>query len=203
MNFCGLVTILNMTLQEYLSLHPKKRLIFDLDETLAMLITDWETMLKNIHTDLLKVDKEIMSTYIPSTMSYQLFNDLIRKYGPTVKKILESHYQKAEGEDMKEIMPNPELINFVKNNSNYNYYIWSNNLRATITKALEDAGIKDKFKAIVAADNNLFYKPDTTGIEKMIMGDKNNWLMIGDGENDQLGATALGIDFFLVDFFKK
>ena len=186
-----------------INFYPKKHLIFDFDETLAMLITDWESMLNHIYADLLKIDKEIMSVYTPSAMSYQLFNDLIRKYGQTVKKLLESHYQKAEGEDMKEIMPNPELINFVKNNSNYNYYIWSNNLRTTITKVLNSAGIIDKFTMIFAADDNLFYKPDTAGIKKMITGDKKDWLMIGDGENDRLGATALGIDFFLVDYFKK
>jgi len=151
----------------------------------------------------LKIDKEIMTPYTPSTMSYQLFNDLIRKHGPDVKKVLESHYQKAEGEDLKGAKPNPELIDFVKKNNNYNYYIWSNNLRATVIKVLENVGIKEKFKTIFAANDNLFYKPDTSSIEKMITGDKKDWLMVGDGENDKLGATALGIDFFLVDYFKK
>ena len=165
-----------MSLTSFLSFNHKKHIIFDLDETLAMLITDWESMLNHIYADLLKVDKEAMSSYIPSTMSYQLFNDLIRKYGPTVKKLLESHYQKAEGEDLKEVMSNPELIHFVKNNSNYNYYIWSNNLRKTIEPILRKEGIKNKFKMIFAAEDNLFYKPDTAGIEKMITGDKKNGL---------------------------
>lgn len=192
-----------MDLPTYLSLHQKKHLIFDFDETLAMLITDWGSMLKDIYTDLLKVDRETMSAYSPSTLSYQLLNDLIKKHGQTVKQILESHYKKAEGEDLKEVKSNPELIGFIRNNNDYNYYIWSNNLRSTITKVFEDMGIKDKFKAIVASDNNLLYKPDTTGIEKMITGDKKDWLMIGDSENDQRGAKALGIDFFLINFFKR
>lgn len=192
-----------MNLPTSLSLHPKKYLIFDLDETLVMLITDWGSMLENIYKDLLDIDKKTISAYSPSTMSYQLFNDLIRKHGPTVKKILESHNKKAEGKDLKEVKPNPELINFIKNDNNYDCYIWSNNLRQTIELILKKEGIQDKFQAIFAADDNLFYKPDTTGIEKMITGDKKDWLMIGDSENDQLGAKALGIDFFLVDFFKK
>lgn len=191
-----------MNLPTFLSLHPKKNLIFDFDETLAMLITDWGSMLKDIYADLLKIDKEVLSSYTPSTMSYQLFNDLIRKHGSMMKQILESHYKKAEGKDLKGINPNPELINFVKNNNNYDYYIWSNNLHATITKILENAGINDKFKAIFAADDNLFYKPDTAGIQKIIVGDKKDWLMIGDSENDKLAAYALGVDFFLVEYFK-
>ena len=191
-----------MDLSTYLSLHAKKLLIFDFDETLAMLVTDWGKMLDEIYVDLLKIDKEIMTPYTPSTMSYQLFNDLIKKHGSSVKKLLENHYQKAEGEDLKGINPNPELINFIKNNNNYNYYIWSNNLSATIIEVLEDAGIADKFRTIISANDNLFYKPDTSDIQKMIIGDKKDWLMIGDGENDKLAANALGIDFFFVDYFK-
>lgn len=192
-----------MNLPTFLSLHPKKHLIFDFDMTLAMLVTDWQAMLDDMYPSLLQIDHEIIFPLTSRTLSYPLFNVLIKKYGPSAKKIIESYFQKAEREDLERVMPNPELINFIKNNSSYNYHIWSNNLRATITTALEDAGIRVKFKMIVAADDNLFYKPDTTGIEKMITGDKKDWLMIGDSENDQRGATALGIDFFLVDYFKR
>lgn len=191
-----------MNLPIFLSLHPKKHLIFDLDETLAMLVIDWQSMLEEMYKSLLQIDHEIISELTPNTLSYPLFNILIKKHGPPAKKLIETYFQKAEGEDLKGVKSNSELINFVKNDNNYDYYIWSNNLRATITKVLEDVGIKDKFKAIIAADDNLFYKPNIEGIEKMITGDKKGWLMIGDGENDQLGATALGIDFFLVDYFK-
>ena len=77
-----------MDLSTYLSLHAKKLLIFDFDETLAMLVTDWGKMLDEIYVDLLKIDKEIMTPYTPSTMSYQLFNDLIKKHGANLKKLL-------------------------------------------------------------------------------------------------------------------
>lgn len=192
-----------MDLLTYLSLHPKKHLIFDFDATIAKLDVDWGKMLQEIYELLLEIDPKTMIAYTPRSMSYPFWNTMITKHGAGMKKILESYFIRAESGYLQRVRPNPELIEFLKKNDKYICYIWSNNLRKTIEPILKKEGIQDKFKAIVAADDNLFYKPDTTGIEKMITGDKKDWLMIGDSENDQHGAKALGIDFFLVDYFKR
>lgn len=192
-----------MNLPTFLLLHPKKHLIFDFDATIAKLVIDWGKMLVEIYTDLVKIEPELMASYTPRSMSYPFWNTLIKKDGPSMKKLIETHFVKAEGVGLKDVIPNPPLIDFIKNHGDYIYYIWSNNLRTTIEPILEKEGIKDKFKWIISPSDNLFYKPDTSSIEKMITGDKKDWLMIGDSENDKLAATAVGIDFFLVDFFKK
>lgn len=75
-------------------------------------------------------------------------------------------------------------------------------MRKTIEPILKKEGLQERFKTIVSASDTLFYKPDTSSIEKMITGNKKDWLMVGDSENDKLAAKALGIDFFLVDYFK-
>jgi phosphoglycolate phosphatase-like HAD superfamily hydrolase len=188
-----------MNLTEYLSHHPKKHLIFDFDRTLATLVIDWPTMLEKMFQPLLRLDHGLVYPLTPDTLSYPLFNTLIRKHGHPAKKIIESYFQKAEAEDLKGVKPNRELINFVKNHDEYDYYIWSNNFRATILKVLDEEKLRNRFKIIVAADDNLFYKPDATGMEKIAIGDKKDWLMIGDSGNDRLGASALGIDFYKVD----
>lgn len=192
-----------MSLTSFLSLHPKKHLIFDFDATIAKLDVDWGKMLQEIYDRLSEIDPKTMIAYTPRSMSYPFWNTLIKKDGLSMKKLIESHFIKAEGIGLKEVIPNPPLIDFIKNHGEYMYYIWSNNLRTTIDPILEKEGIKDTFKWVVSPSDNLFYKPDTSSIEKRITGDKKDWLMIGDGENDKLAATAVSIDFFLVDFFKK
>lgn len=192
-----------MSLTSFLSLHPKKHLIFDFDATIAKLYVDWGKMLQEIYDRLSEIDPKTMIAYTPRSMSYPFWNAMILKHGAEMKKILESYFVRAESDYLKGVRPNPELIDFLKKNDNYIYYIWSNNLRKTIEPILKKEGIQNKFKMIVSANDTLFYKPDTAGIEKIITGDKKDWLMIGDSENDKLAASALGIDFFLVDFIKK
>ena len=48
-------------------------------------------------------------------------------------------------------------------------------------------------------------KPYTDGFEKIydLTVPKKRYLIIGDSDNDQEAAKRLGVDFFLIDYFKS
>ncbi|MBI4973559.1 hypothetical protein HZC27_03045 [Candidatus Roizmanbacteria bacterium] len=87
-----------MNLPTYLSLNPKKNLIFDFDATIAKLDVDWGKMLQEIYDRLVKIDPKTMTDFTPRSMSYPFWNTRIRKHGEEMKKILESYFVRAESE---------------------------------------------------------------------------------------------------------
>jgi len=195
-----------MDLKMYLSQHPKKYLIFDLDGTIAKLHMDWTTFRRDIWDLVASFDKplSVEIPYGPKT-SFRLTNEAIRRHGAKARDIINTFIQGYELSHLSGYTINPELTQFIKTEKQYNYFLWSNQMPKTIEELLEKEGLKDRFQKIMTRDSVDFVKPDPQGFDLIYdpKENKKDYLMIGDLFADEQAAAGAGIDFFLVDYFNK
>lgn len=195
-----------MDLKSFLSQNPKKYLIFDLDGTIAKLHMDWSTFRRDIWDLVASFDKPLTVEipYGPKT-SFRLTNEAIRRHGTKAKNIIDTFIQAYELSHLSSYTINPELARFIKTEKQYNYFLWSNQMPKTIEELLQKEGLKDRFQKIMTRASVDFVKPDPQGFDFIYnpKEEKKDYLMIGDLFADEQAATSAGIDFFLVNYFKK
>ncbi len=190
----------NMQLSDYLAKNPKKYLIFDFDETIATIDMDWS----QYHTRMAEVYRQFDSkNHHPVFHSYDGYNDFVREYGEEVVRPIKTANSKYEQEMSRGFIPNQSLIEFIKNESGFEMFVYSSNSRATVEKGLKELGIRDYFEQIVSRDDVSFIKPDPEGFLLIYDPDvpKEQYLMIGNSPADRGVAKSVGIDFYLVEYF--
>ena len=162
---------------------------------------DWSYYFKEMS----KVYEKLDPSHQHSAFSkFEGQNSFIRDYGLEVVPLVRAATQEYEQMMGSGFTPYPELIEFIKNAQGYEMFVYSSNSRATVTKGLEELEIANYFKKIVSRDEATYIKPDPDGF-KLIYSpavSKNEYLMIGNSYADKKMAAAVGIDFYLVDFFR-
>jgi HAD superfamily hydrolase (TIGR01549 family) len=121
----------------------------------------------------------------PEMLSY------IKKYNEIFESQLE-HYD-----------PNPNIVNFIKNDTTHVLYLWSSNCRITVEKTLKMEGILHHFETLVTSSDVSFIKPETEGFSHIYIQGNNldDYLFIGDSKADKEAAKKIGIDFFEINYF--
>lgn len=193
-----------MTLADYLKVSKKTHLIFDFDETLIKLILPWDDAIKAIKNELTALDEKTYSDYHENKISHSLLqNKYVSRFGEKILRIIIKNEIEFETNNLQDAIPNPELLDLVKNLSGYELFIWSSNTKSTIERLLKKHGIFEKFKKLVTREDVALLKPEIDGFS--VLHDtgvtKENYLFIGDSEFDRIAAEKIGIDFYLVDFF--
>jgi len=188
-----------MNLEEYLQKNPKKHLIFDFDATVATLILPWSVLGNKLNMAFENISPEVAARC--NTWNWSGYSESVKILGPSFKKMIDDLYLNFEAKYLEKIEPNDEIINFIiKNQTVYNFYIWSNNQRPTVLNALKELKIFNLFKKIVTATDVSIYKPEPEGFA--LIYDKKNkredYLIIGDSEGDRKAAENVGIDFLKV-----
>jgi len=186
-----------MDISEYLKNNHKKHLIFDFDLTLIELIIPWNIVIDKTRKYLMSVDP-ILSQECEH-FGYEGYNKMIKKYGMEVKKTVDKLYLEIETDKSREVKLNTEALTFISNNQDkYSFYIWSNNQRITVEEILKENNVGYLFKTVVTASDVKLFKPDTEGFNRIYY--KNNkleeYLMIGDSNNDKKAAENSKIDYF-------
>lgn len=195
-----------MKLTDYLKTSKKTHLIFDFDETMLQLVLPWEDVLKNIKKEIVPLDKKTYEDYGQGKISYSsLQNKYVKRFGKKILDVFNKNTKEFEKVKLKGVNLNHELMDFIKNLSGYEMFIWSSNTRSTIERLLKNYGIYKKFKKIVCREDVEFVKPEIDGFDLFHnkKTPKEKYLFIGDSMNDKLAAEKIGIDFYFVDFFKK
>ena len=202
----------NMQLSNYLAKNPKKYLIFDFDETLFKLHLPWDIFRKKLHRFFVKIDPRLYEKLHQRMSSFSMTNHFIKKHGVVVLQKNLRMSGEFESKLLTGVSTNPKLINWVKNNADqYELFIWSSNIKTTIEKILAEHELSGVFEQVVAKDSVNFFKPDPDGFAQILakaqetdeQAQLDEFLMIGDSAADEGAAKAVGIDFFLVDFFKS
>jgi len=194
-----------MTLNSYLQKVDKTHLVFDFDETLVKLILPWDNWEDPISDKLIKLQKSIYENYKIEKISLSdLMNQYILKFGKQAKNLVKGNALNFETKYLKDVIPNKELIAFVKHSKNYKMFVWSSNTRPTVEKVLDDYAIWNKFEKVVTGLDVDLIKPYTEGFNQIYDPTipKERYLIIGDSDRDKKAAKQLGVDFFPVDYFK-
>jgi HAD superfamily hydrolase (TIGR01549 family) len=192
-----------MILEKYLQSHPKKHIIFDLDDTLLTLKIDWSNWRKNLWKKVGTIDKKIVKQ-IPNKngMGTLLYNETIIKHGKNGRNLVLAFCEKYELENLNGIILNKTLIDFVKKNyKKYNFYIWTSNNRKTTNQALKQAKLKPYFKKVITKEEVNLLKPHPDGFY-LIFDEKNqsrkDYLFVGDSDKDKGATKNANIDFLRI-----
>ncbi|MEK7458378.1 MAG: HAD-IA family hydrolase [Patescibacteria group bacterium] len=194
-----------MTLDAYLQKVHKTHLIFDFDETLVKLILPWDHWEDSIKDELLALDKTIYENYKKDKISLSdLMNQYILKFGTQAKDLVKRNAVDFETTSLQDVVPHNELIDFIKRAKQYTMFVWSSNTRPTVKKVLQKYRIWNTFKKVVTSLDVDLLKPNTEGFSQINKPTipTNRYVVIGDSDRDKEAAKQLGIDFFLIDYFK-
>ena len=194
-----------MTLDAYLQKGHKTHLIFDFDETLVKLILPWDHWEDSIKGALIILDQSIYENYKQEKISLSdLMNQYILKFGKQTRDVLKRNAVHFETTYLQDVIPNNELLDFIKHAQKYKMFVWSSNTRSTVKKALHHYGIWNSFEKVVTSLDVDLLKPYTEGFSQIYDPaiPKKRYLIIGDSDRDQEAAKQLGVDFFLIDYFK-
>lgn len=187
-----------MDLKNYLKNHGKTYLIFDLDETLIYLILPWDLWEKDIEDELKKIDESILRDYQNRKINLNRFqNSYVAKY-PKTKELLVKNALKFETGNLKDIQISQRLVKFIKEATGYQIFLWSSNTKPVAQKVLKRAGILNKFQKLVTCEETKFLKPEIDGFKLIWDGKtpKENYLFVGDSQDDKIAAKRAGIDFY-------
>ena len=194
-----------MDLETYLKEVNKTHLIFDFDETLVKLMLPWDHWEDEIKVKLLELDPSIYSDYKKSKITLSdLINQYTLKFGKLAKKLLTENALHFETSNLKEVIPNGKLLEFIKNSEGYTMFLWSSNTRPIIEKVLEQHQIRNKFEKLITNTDVEFIKPYAEGFYKIYNPtiSKGHYLLVGDSDLDKKAARDADIDFFKISFFK-
>lgn len=195
-------------LEQYLKNHPKKQIIFDLDETILRLELPWKTFVDKAWQMFDAIDHDLVVAHPhTTTRTNQMMNIIIAEHGKEAAKKVYDHLEFFENHYLDGVTPNPGLIEWIKANKNkYAFHIWTSQMARSVDNVLQIAKITDLFASYVSRDMVKFAKPYTDGFEIISKDkglEKSDYLMVGDSEFDEGAARNAGIDFFFEDFFKK
>lgn len=194
-----------MDLRDYLKTHPKTHIIFDLDETLVDLKLPQNLLDPYIKDYLVKLDSKIYQKYQNGQITVsQMENDYLAKYPHSRTPIIKNR-AKFEAENITDVTVHQALIDFIKRAQDYQFFLWSSNIRTPVKRVLGEIGIAQKFTKLVTRNDVDFLKPDPEGFAKIKDPQipRENYLMVGDNDLDREAARAAGIDFFLETYFHR
>ena len=83
--------------------------------------------------------------------------------------------------------------------------MWTSNHIETISPVLRELGLDQSFQVIISRDSVKYPKPDADGFSHIFISgtEKEDYLMIGDTNNDVFAAKNSGIDYLDVNDFEK
>jgi len=196
-----------MILKNYLKKNLKTHLIFDFDMTLVKLVLPWKYRLEGIKNDLIQMNKSIIEQYQSHSISLSVLQNLyIAEFKTKAKKIICESGAIFEMDKLQDVIINKELIEFIKNNEHYRFFLWSSNTKAIIEKVLEQNRIMNMFEKIICREDVNLIKPEIEGFKYLIRDvdvPLNRYLLIGNIPDDEITAYRIGIDFIPVDYFSK
>lgn len=190
----------NKKFEKYIFQNNKTNLIFDFDGTIALLDLDWQ----NWHQGIANIYKKYNNSFdYQGEYLHVSINDFIKEYGDVLRdEIVQFNYE-YETKFTKGLKLNIALIDFIKKEKEIDMYVLTNNDSKNVKKYLADLELIDKFVKIICRDDVKYVKPNVEGINKIIENEKkSSFLMIGDSiDSDGAVAKAIGIDFYLIDYF--
>ncbi len=195
-----------MDISSYVQKHNKTHIIFDFDETLVQLILPWDSCLDDIKSELINLDPAIYNKWGDGTIvpSY-LQNLYVEKYGESLRKLLNENTYQFESTKLQKVLYNDQLLEFIHNRNDLQFYVWSSNAKATINKILTEQNLLGKFEKVITREDVFLLKPHIDGFSLINSNHvaKEQFLFVGDSSADENAAKKLGIEFYRIDYFAQ
>lgn len=193
-------------LRDYIVQHKKTHLIFDFDETLLRLNLPWDKCLGELPKDPDVASSGLIEQYSKGQVSLsELQNRLVERFGRGMYTKICENNERFETTQITGIDTYPELVEFVRDlhSREYIVYLWSSNTKKAVIDALRQIHLDDTFENMATRNDVLLLKPEPAGF--YFLSDKKDnpqdYLMIGNSDNDKRAAKAAGIDFFRIHHF--
>lgn len=192
--------------EEYIAKQKKKYIIFDFDETLFQLHLNWEQYFDDIRADLKALDRQLFEDYEAYRISANVMqNKFIAKHGEKAKRILAEKNRHMEKKLLFGVTPNYALLASLPALQHVEKYVWSSNGRDVIEEVLKKYEMLDHFEKIISRTEVGMIKPHPEGFEyiKRPYHEIKDFVFVGDSLADKGAAEALGMDFYLIDYFHQ
>ena len=183
-------------------IRSKPHIIFDFDETIATMITDWVQW----HDRMVEAVAPMPSHDLyPHDYSHEAQNTFIKAITYEEREILAKANAAAEEALTSELIPHQAVIDFIRSCTHNTLYIWSSNGRATVERNLQALSLRDAFDHIVSFDDVVYLKPEADGfavIHAIAQAPLEDYIFIGNSMRaDEPAARKAGIEFVHVDEF--
>lgn len=185
-------------------LSSKKYIIFDFDATVDTLLIDWEQYGEEFFKLVDTFDPSITISKMDTSYDFQI--RCIEKLGEEINQAFIKYAEDFEKKYYTGHVPNEALVQFIRNNQGkYEFFLWTSNALSVVFPVLEELKIEKAFQKIIARGNVSFPKPHPEGFSQISegRGNKEDYVMIGDSDNDSRAAHNAGIDFIHVTDFEK
>jgi HAD superfamily hydrolase (TIGR01509 family) len=187
--------------------HHYHNIIFDLDKTITRLDLPWDEWEERVTAVLAPEASKRLSDMlaVAGAPSGEVINEQIMKdhefYEQFIKICQEfeaEYFAHTPYDDLVKIIPQ------LKENG-AELFIWTSNTRETAERALLEMGILQHFTQLVTREDVKLGKPHKEGWDNFAFTGAvpDSCLMIGDSQNDELAAKAVGMKYFNVDFFHQ
>lgn len=172
-----------------------KNIIYDFDMTIAGIKIDWTGWHDQAEKLFKSYNENIV--YPRSAAVHLLQNEMVKRYGKGVRIGMSKMNEQYEYNFYKEIIPNKELITFIKENRDKHHFIVSNQNRLLLTKALKELGIDEYIEGSITRDDVEMIKPDPEGLLMLIDPNQplTDYIYVGDAPSDEQAAQSVGMDF--------
>lgn len=182
-------------MNDLIRLKKYKNIIYDFDMTIAAIKIDWTGWHDQAEKLFKSYDENVV--YPRSATVHLLQNEMVKKYGKGIGIGMSKMNEQYEYNFYKEIIPNKELIAFIKENKDKHHFIVSNQNRLLLTKALKELGIDECIERSITRDDVYYIKPDPEGLLKLIDPNQplTDYIYVGDVLSDEQAAQAVGMDF--------
>lgn len=181
----------------------KKYFVLDFDRTITKIEIDWSEW----HQGVAKIYAEFDPNhgYQKGKNPHTYHNNLVNKHGKELLEKIKKFNQEYETEHTTGFTPNDELVEFIKNNPQLTFYVYSSNSRPTVINGLTKLGILDKFTQIVSKNEVSLVKPNPEGFSLFTDFDtkRDLFVMVGDSSADQQAAENAGVEFVECNQFRK
>lgn len=184
-------------LEQFLAKNSAKYIIFDFDETLFTLDLPWEKYYAEMARRLYELDPE----YPKESSINKLENGMTKKWGVQAAKIRWEYSKQFETDNLRGVTEMRDLTDFIrKHHTQYQFFLWTSNMRETVEPVLQKNGLLPYFKQLVTKGDVLLMKPSPEGFTKLFdpkIQKKSDFLMIGNSNNDKEAAQAAEINYWM------
>jgi len=178
-----------------MNLSSKTRLIFDFDDTIGLILIDWNGWRRGVGDIIRSFDPSFDIDLKGGRMGLRQ-NDFFTTYGKACRDKILAFSEEYELRHATGFRPDPNILKVIHDTTDKKMYVWSSNSRKIIERYLGELQIWHRFERIVSKDDVFFIKPHTEGFSLIHDGSHlNDYVFFGDSDADKGVAKNLGITY--------